>query len=179
MLPRKCAWCLKPSYKVKAGSRRGYLVCAANLQLQFCWGLSLPRRRTRQNLANGGGYETYSPFVSRIEPVIIYDFEPGVIVRCYWCPLWQNLHYFPRTGKRPKVGRREVLPTRRMQKPQEFYRYWSVSSVFAPQLSPTAAPSNSALFLSTTAQSTARNIQSQRGRIRHVQTFYFAWQIDA
>ncbi|MGA8801768.1 MAG: hypothetical protein WB614_18485, partial [Pseudolabrys sp.] len=86
------------------------------------------------------GYETYSPFVSRIEPVIIYDFEPGVIVRCYWCPLWQNLHYFPRTGKRPKVGRREVLPTRRMQKPQEFYRYWSVSSVFAPQLSPTAAP---------------------------------------
>ena len=60
------------------------------------------------DLANGGGYETYSPFVSRIEPVIIYDFEPGVI---YWCPLWQNLHYFPRTGKRPKVGRREVLPT--------------------------------------------------------------------
>ncbi|MGC1956644.1 MAG: hypothetical protein WA683_03180 [Pseudolabrys sp.] len=92
------------------------------------------------DLASGGGYETYSPFVSRIEPVIIYDFEPGVIVRCYWCPLWQNLHYFPRTGKRPKVGRREVLPTRRMQKPQEFYRYWSVSSVFAPQLSPTAAP---------------------------------------
>ncbi|MGC2055744.1 MAG: hypothetical protein WA665_19830 [Pseudolabrys sp.] len=90
------------------------------------------------DLANGGGYETYSPFVSRIEPVIIYDFEPGVIARCYWCPLWQNLHYFPRTGKRPKVGRREVLPTRRMQK--EFYRCWSVSSVFAPQLSSTAAP---------------------------------------
>jgi hypothetical protein len=38
------------------------------------------------DLANGGGYETYSPFVSRIEPVINYDFEPGVIVRCYWCP---------------------------------------------------------------------------------------------
>ena len=36
------------------------------------------------DLANGGGYETYS--VSRIEPVINYDFEPGVIVRCYWCP---------------------------------------------------------------------------------------------
>ncbi|MGC1317094.1 MAG: hypothetical protein WA866_10735 [Pseudolabrys sp.] len=34
------------------------------------------------DLANGGGYETYSPFVSRIEPVINYDFEPGVIVRC-------------------------------------------------------------------------------------------------
>ena len=66
------------------------------------------------DLANGG-YGTYAPFVSRMEPVIVYDYEPGVIVRCYWCPPWQNRHYFPRTGKRPKVGRREVLPTRRMQ----------------------------------------------------------------
>ena len=56
------------------------------------------------------GYGTYAPFVSRMEPVIVYDYEPGVIVRCYWCPPWQNWHYFPRTGKRPKVGRREVLP---------------------------------------------------------------------
>jgi len=92
------------------------------------------------DLATGGGYGTYTPSVSRIEPVIVYDYEPGVIVRCYWCPPWQNRHYFPRTGKRPKVGRREVLPTRLIQKPQEFYRYWSVSSVFAPQLSPMAAP---------------------------------------
>lgn len=84
----------------------------------------------------GGGYGSYSPFVSRMEPVIVYDFEPGVIVRSYWYPPWQNRHYFPSTGRRPKVGRREILPTRRMQKPQEFYRYWSVSSVFAPQLSP-------------------------------------------
>jgi hypothetical protein len=45
---------------------------------------------------------------------------------------------FP-TGRRRKVGRREVMPARRMQKPQEFYRYWSVSSVFAPQLSPGGA----------------------------------------
>ena len=96
------------------------------------------------DLANGGGYGTYA-LVSRMEPVIVYDFEPGVIVRCYWCPPWQNRHYFPRTGKRPKVGRREVMPTRRMQKPQEFYRYWSVSSVFAPQLSPGSAPAASEL----------------------------------
>jgi hypothetical protein len=45
---------------------------------------------------------------------------------------------FP-AGRRPKVSRREVMPARRMQKPQEFYRYWSVSSVFAPQLSPGGA----------------------------------------
>ncbi|MGA8558690.1 MAG: hypothetical protein WB685_04585 [Pseudolabrys sp.] len=29
------------------------------------------------DLANGGGYETYSPFVSRIEPVINYDLRAG------------------------------------------------------------------------------------------------------
>ena len=29
------------------------------------------------DLANGSGYGTYSPFVSRMEPVIVYDFEPG------------------------------------------------------------------------------------------------------
>lgn len=51
------------------------------------------------DLANGGGYETYSPFVSRIEPVINYDFEPGVIVRCYWCPPWQKSALFPAHGQ--------------------------------------------------------------------------------
>ena len=53
---------------------------------------------------------------------------------------WQNRHYFPLVGAR-RVSRRDVMPARRMQKPEEFYRYWSVSSVFAPQLSPGAAGS--------------------------------------
>lgn len=51
------------------------------------------------DLANGGGYETYSPFVSRIELVIIYDFEQDVIVRCYWCPPWQKSALFPAHGQ--------------------------------------------------------------------------------
>jgi hypothetical protein len=50
------------------------------------------------DLANGGGYGIYAPFVSRIESVIVYDLELGVIVRCYWCPPWQDRHYFSRTG---------------------------------------------------------------------------------
>ena len=41
----------------------------------------------------------YSPLVSRIEPVIVFDYEPGVMVRTYWLPPWRNRHYFPRTGK--------------------------------------------------------------------------------
>src|SRR5262245_3181103 len=70
----------------------------------------------------------YSPLVSRIEPVIVFDYEPGVIVRTYWLPPWRNRHYFPRTGKRPKIGRREILPKNRMSKPEEYFRFWSASS---------------------------------------------------
>jgi hypothetical protein len=70
----------------------------------------------------------YSPLVARIEPVIVYDSEPGVIVRTYWYPPWRNRHYFPRTGKRPKIGRHEILPKHRMSKPEEYFRFWSASS---------------------------------------------------
>ena len=81
-----------------------------------------------------GGYGgDYWSFGARMEPVIVYDFEPGVIVRSYWHPPLDNRHYFPRTGRRPKLGRLEHWPARRIQKPEEYYRYWSVSSVFAPQ----------------------------------------------
>src|SRR4029434_816799 len=69
-----------------------------------------------------------SPLVARAEPVIVFDSEPGVIVRTYWYPPWRNRHYFPRTGKRPKIGRREILPKHRMSKPEEYFRFWSASS---------------------------------------------------
>jgi hypothetical protein len=75
-----------------------------------------------------GGYSGYSPFEARIEPVIVYDFEPGVIVRSYWYPPWRNRHYFPRTGKRPRIGRLEILPKHRISKPEEYFRFWSASS---------------------------------------------------
>jgi hypothetical protein len=71
-----------------------------------------------------------------MEPLIIYDYQPGVIVRSYWWSPWQNRHYFPKTGKRPKVGRLERVTVRKSSPPQDFYRSWSVSSVFAPGLPP-------------------------------------------
>jgi hypothetical protein len=83
-----------------------------------------------------GGYAVYSPFVARIEPVIVYDFEPGVIVRSYWYPPWRNRHYFPKTGRRPKIGRLERMPPQRVWKAEEYFRFWSVSSVFAPESVP-------------------------------------------
>ena len=83
-------------------------------------------------VGDSGPY-AYSP---RIEPLIIYDYQPGVIVRSYWWSPWQNRHYFPKTGKRPKVGRLERVTVRKSSPPQDFYRSWSVSSVFAPGLPP-------------------------------------------
>jgi hypothetical protein len=91
------------------------------------------------DLAGGGlsgGYGVYTPYAVRMEPVIIYDYEPGVIVRSYWYPPLDNRHYFPRTGRRPRVGRLEHWPARAISKPQEYYRYWSASSVFGPQQIP-------------------------------------------
>ena len=82
------------------------------------------------------GYGPYAPYSPRMEPLIVYDYQPGVIVRSYWWAPWQNRHYFPKTGKRPKVGRHERVTARKSAPPQDFYRSWSVSSVFAPDLPP-------------------------------------------
>src|SRR5215510_10273815 len=43
-------------------------------------------------------------------------------------PPWRNRHYFPRTGKRPRIGRLEILPKHRISKPEEYFRFWSASS---------------------------------------------------
>ena len=78
-----------------------------------------------------GGYGNY-PSYGGMEPVIVWDFEPGVIVRSYWEPPWGNRHYFPKTGRRPKVGRLEHMPPQRVVRNETYYRNWSVSSFFLP-----------------------------------------------
>src|SRR5262249_17273874 len=83
--------------------------------------------------AVGNGPYAYSP---RMEPLIIWDYQPGVIVRSYWGEPGKNRHSLPKTGKRPKVGRLERVTARKSSPPQDFYRSWSVSSVFAPELPP-------------------------------------------
>ncbi len=56
------------------------------------------------DLSKGGdaGSNYYSAYGARIEPIVIYDDQPGVIGRSYWYSPWANRHYFPKTGKRPK-----------------------------------------------------------------------------
>ena len=39
----------------------------------------------------------------------LYDDQPGVVVRAYWCAPWRYHHYFPATGILPRIGRYENL----------------------------------------------------------------------
>ena len=86
--------------------------------------------------SNNGSYAAYN---TRIEPVVIYDTEPGVIVRSYWYAPWANRHYFPKTGHRPKTGRVEHLTARRNSKAENYFRRWTASSGFPIYVPPTRA----------------------------------------
>jgi hypothetical protein len=85
----------------------------------------------------GAGY--YSAYGVRIEPIVIYDDQPGVIGRSYWYAPWANRHYFPKTGKRPKVGRLEHITARSASRAEDYFRRWTVSSGFPIYVPPTRA----------------------------------------
>ena len=78
-----------------------------------------------------GGYATGGV---RAPQLMVYDNQPGVYVRAYWTQPWQGRHYYPFTGKKPKVGRHERLSdVRRAPPPAEsYYREWSTLSLFPP-----------------------------------------------
>lgn len=63
---------------------------------------------------------------TRAVPVALFDYEDGTLIRPYWFTPWGGRHYFPRTGHKPKVGRRENLAERGRYKPvDEYFRAWS------------------------------------------------------
>ena len=73
-----------------------------------------------------GGYA----FGQRAGQVVVFDYQPGVIVRAYWSPPWQGRHYFPVTGTIPQSGRHENLnaPRRHYRPAQSFYRRMSAEA---------------------------------------------------
>lgn len=78
------------------------------------------------------GAAGYATFGQRAGQIVIYDHQPGVVVRAYWAPPWRNRHYFPVTGTIPDSGRHEDLnaPRRHYPPAQSYYREWWTSSVF-------------------------------------------------
>lgn len=69
----------------------------------------------------------YSASGQRIEPMVLWDDQPGIVTRAYWQQPWRNRHYFPATGHKPRSGRHEKLHPRRVASvPVEpFYRGWT------------------------------------------------------
>jgi hypothetical protein len=81
-------------------------------------------------------YSTYSSAIGqRTGQLVIYDYQPGVVVRAYWQAPWRNRRYFPRTGERPEIGRDEDLsaPSERSRPAETFTRYWSTISLLPPE----------------------------------------------
>ena len=74
----------------------------------------------------------------RVAPLIIYDYEPGVVVRAYWLPPWRHRHYLPASNEVPVTGRDEDLSAEGAPpEPAESYsRSWSTSSAFLPERVP-------------------------------------------
>ena len=78
-----------------------------------------------------GGYgvccrAVYQP----IPQVVIYDDEPGVVVRRWWLPPWRNRHYYPhgRTSlkRRSSVSRKRHRAARAELRPAPHYmHYWT------------------------------------------------------
>jgi hypothetical protein len=71
----------------------------------------------------------YDPLGRPAGQILLYDWEPGVVVRAYWLPPARNHHYFP-FGR----DRWDIHPAHarwvRPRPAQSFYRYWSTSSGF-------------------------------------------------
>jgi len=70
----------------------------------------------------------------RAGQLVIYDDQPGVVVRAYWRAPWRHRHFYPATGTKPRVGRAENLSaTGAAPKPAQTYRRtWSASSLYLP-----------------------------------------------
>lgn len=63
--------------------------------------------------------------------------EPGTVIRAYWLPPWQDRHYFPATGKPPRIGRLERLPARvRPVRAESYHRSWSTAPGVRPAWTP-------------------------------------------
>ena len=71
----------------------------------------------------------HAPHGVRAGQVWFWAYEPGVSARPYWLAPWHHRHYFPFTGHRPRIGRRENTRLRaRSPEPQSYTRTWTTAS---------------------------------------------------
>jgi len=74
------------------------------------------------------------PYGQRVGPIVIYDFEPGVVVRAYWLSPWRHRHYFPFGAQQDTdAAPGDDGPP---QPAENFERYWSTSQTFIREQPP-------------------------------------------
>jgi hypothetical protein len=77
------------------------------------------------------------PSGHRVGPIVIYDFQPGIVVRAYWASPWRHRHYFPFGAEKIDV---DVSDNDGPPQPAEnFERSWSTCDVCARELPPLRA----------------------------------------
>lgn len=89
----------------------------------------------------------HAPAGQRVGPIVIYEYQPGVVVRAYWASPWRGRHYFP-FGAAKQDEDAESDPGGPPQPAESFERYWSTSQTFIRELPPLAsdeAPRNEQL----------------------------------
>lgn len=78
-----------------------------------------------------GSFSTrYFEHGQRAGMLLVYDDEPGIVVRAYWRAPWRHHHYFPATGEQPDIGRDEDLSAtgKPPKRAQTYRRNWSNAS---------------------------------------------------
>ncbi len=93
----------------------------------------LPRERAERNVITH-----HVPYGHRTAPLVIYDFQPGVVVRAYWSAPWRHRHYFPFGGAKPDP---DLAPANDAppEPAESFERNWSTSQTFMRELPPLRA----------------------------------------
>jgi len=77
------------------------------------------------------------PAGHRVGPIVVYDYQPGVVVRAYWASPWRHRHYFP-FGKQEvedRPGDDDGAPA----PAESFERHWSTCDICGRDLPPLRA----------------------------------------
>lgn len=82
-------------------------------------------------------FTRHVPHGHRVGPIVVYDFQPGVVVRAYWASPWRHRHYFPFGAKQDAdTAPDDAGPP---QPAESFERSWSTCNMCDRQLPPLRA----------------------------------------
>ena len=87
------------------------------------------------------------PHGQRVGPIVIYDYQPGVVVRAYWLSPWRNRHYFPFGAAQHQSD--AAWTTGRCKPAEDFERSWSTAPGFIREFRVQPAGSSAAPMTSS------------------------------